>query len=74
MPQNVCVLSPSYIASFASPKSVIRTWPSESSSTFSGFKSRYTMFRECRCSSAEQISAAYSRARVSGKRPVVLRW
>mmetsp|Transcript_42476 Transcript_42476/g.127324 ORF Transcript_42476/g.127324 Transcript_42476/m.127324 type:complete len:335 (+) Transcript_42476:472-1476(+) len=55
--------------SFASPKSVRRTWPCWSSSTFSGFKSLCMMPLECRYDSADTISAAYSRACGSSKTP-----
>lgn len=61
VPANVFVESPS--RTFERPKSVNLMCPSLSRSTFSGFKSQYTMafpltFCECKISSAKIISAA----------------
>ena len=54
VPQKVSAVGDS----FESPKSVSLTWPSLSSSTFSGLRSRYMTPSLCRCCSAKKIALA----------------
>mmetsp|Transcript_836 Transcript_836/g.2684 ORF Transcript_836/g.2684 Transcript_836/m.2684 type:complete len:292 (-) Transcript_836:558-1433(-) len=58
VPQSVRCRSSSDSNVLASPKSVTTTWPSESMSRFSGFKSRWITPDACKCSSAKITSAA----------------
>mmetsp|Transcript_2601 Transcript_2601/g.9098 ORF Transcript_2601/g.9098 Transcript_2601/m.9098 type:complete len:206 (+) Transcript_2601:1553-2170(+) len=52
------VASSRLASALANPKSVSLTCPSAQSSTFSGFKSRYTICRSCRNSKASKTSQA----------------
>ena len=74
VPQKVVAPRGSDTSSLLRPKSVMCTWPSASSSTFSGLRSRYTMSSECRCESAHTSSAAKKRTMGSGKVRIFLRW